>query len=252
MVLFSRYKNAQESILTIFSVLLAFGSTLGLVWAVLETPEADREIALNAGIMVLISALIGGRITYVAVNWEYFQNHSIEILQLWLGGFSWTGALGGGILGTIITAWIFGIPVGRLADRLLPLLASLSVIIWLGCWLTGCAYGSEVTWGLPTKDEWGIWKPRLPIQLIGAVLAVALFLGIEFIRHRKGALVPGMAAGLGMTGLSLILLVTSLLRVDPYPQYNGIRLETWAALIFLGLALLFILSARQRNKKPKD
>ena len=236
--------------MTIFSVLLAFGSILGLAWTVLETPKANQEISLEAGILALCSALIGGRGAYVAVHWAYFQHHLIEIPQFWLGGFSWPGALIGGILGTLLASLVFGIRLGILTDRLLPLLTSLAVAIWLGCWLTGCAYGPEVIWGLPTKDEWGTWNQRLPVQLIGAILTVAVFWGIEQFRDRTSSMIPGLAASLGLAGLSLILFVTSLLRVDPYPLYKGFRLETWSAMFLLGLSIissigLFLIYRRQ-------
>lgn len=224
--------------MTSFSIILALGSVLGLIWIVLETPSDDQLISLNAGIWALVGALIGGRVAYVAVNWEYFQNHIFEIFQVWLGGLAWPGVLAGGIVATFIVAWLYDIPVGKLADRTIPLLASLSVAVWLGCWMNGCAYGPETALGLPVKDEWGILKNRLPLQLIGAILTVALFWGIDRFRHREGGLIPGLAASLGLGGLSLILLGASLLRVDPYPLYNGIRLETWAALLFLGIAVI--------------
>jgi len=222
----------------IFSVLMALAAVLGLTWVVYQTPPSARHISLNAGILTLFAALVGGRAAYVAVNWEYFQDQLIEIPQVWLGGLGWPGALAGLILGTFIAAWISRIPVGVLADRLLPLLASLSVAIWLGCWLTGCAYGPESDWGLPAKNEWGIWKRRLPLQLIAAILTVAAFWVIDRFRHRKAHLAPGLAASLGLGMLSLILLGASILRVDPYPLYYGLRLETWAALIFFGISFL--------------
>jgi phosphatidylglycerol:prolipoprotein diacylglycerol transferase len=239
MVLFIQKPNFfRRCKLAVFSALLAFGATLGLLWITMVSPKAEREISLNAGILTFISAIIGGRVAYVAGNWEYFQDYLIEIPQLWLGGFSWPGALAVGILGISLASKIFKIRHGKLADCQLPLLASVSVAVWLGCWLTGCGYGPEVSWGLPAKDEWGFWKQRFPVQLIGAILTVALFLGIEQFRNRMSSIIPGLTASIGLGGLSLILLVTSLLRVDPYPLYNGIRLETWAALLFLGLAII--------------
>jgi phosphatidylglycerol:prolipoprotein diacylglycerol transferase len=248
MVLF--IKNTNRSCkLAVFSVLLALGTTLGLTWVTLESPKAEREMSLNAGVITLLGAIMGARAAYVAVHWAYYQEHLIETLQLWLGGFSWPGALIGGGLGILIASRLFVIPFGNLADRLLPLLATLSVASWLGCWFTGCAYGPEVMWGLPTKDEWGIWQPRLPLQLINAVLTVLLFWGIEQVWRRKNSMPPGLAANLGFAGLSLILLATSFLREDPYPLYNGLRLETWAAMFFFGLSIIFGVVIVSMNKR---
>jgi prolipoprotein diacylglyceryltransferase len=190
---------------------------------------------------VLFCALIGARATYIVVNWPYFQDHLVEILQVWLGGLSWTGALAGAVLGVFVLSWLYDQAVGPLADQLIPLLSSLSVAVWLGCWLSGCAYGLAVRWGLPARDEWGIWQNRLPLQVICASLLVAYFWGIEHFWGRKRDLTSGFAAALSLAALSLILLGASFLRADPYPMAYGLRLETWAALFFFGLAIIFCL-----------
>ena len=235
--------------MTIFSALLALAVVLGLAWITADSPVRLRSVTLNAAVLVLFAALIGGRAAYVAPNWEYFQDHLIEIPQVWLGGLAWPGALVGAFFGTVIAAWVADIPVGILADRLLPLLASLSVAVWLGCWVTGCAYGPESGWGLPTKDEWGFWKNRVPLQLIGATLTVASFWSIERFRQRKKNLSPGLAASLGFGLLCLILLGASILRADPYPVYSGLRLETWAAIALLIISILSAGYAIIRNRR---
>jgi prolipoprotein diacylglyceryltransferase len=221
----------------IFSILLALSSVLALIWVSLETPDSNMNARISTGIWALAGALIGSRTAYVGVHWEYFQRHLAEILQLWLGGLCWPGALAGGLLAVVLAAWLMGIPLRHLIDDLLPLLTSLVMVIWLGCWLTGCGYGQEASIGLPAQDEWGIWRRRIPVQLLAAISTVILFWGIESFRHHGRGLIPGLATSLGLGGLSLILLGASFLRVDAYPLYNGIRLETWAALIFLGISI---------------
>jgi prolipoprotein diacylglyceryltransferase len=217
---------------------LDLAAVLGLAWIMADSPVRLRNTWLTAAVLVLLAALMGSRAAYVAPNWEYFQNHLIEIPQVWLGGLAWPGALAGAILGTLIAAWVSNIPVVMLADRLLPLLASLSVAVWMGCWITGCAYGPESVWGLPAKDEWGIWQNRLPLQLIGAILTIAFFWSIERFRQRQKHLPPGITASVGFGLLCLILIGASILRADPYPVYSGLRLETWAAIALLIISIL--------------
>lgn len=224
--------------MTLFSLLLALAAVLGLAWITFDSSPRLRDASLNAAVLVLLAALIGGRAAYVAPNWPYFQNHLIEIPQVWLGGLAWPGALAGAILGVLVAARVSEFPVAVLADRLMPLLASLAVAVWLGCWVTGCAYGQEADWGLPAKDEWGIWKSRLPLQLIGAVLTVASLWSVERFRQRKKNLSSGLTASLGLGLLCLILLGASILRADPYPVYSGLRLETWAAIALLVISIL--------------
>ena len=223
----------------IFSLFLALGTVLGLVWVIYQSPPGLGDTYANIGILVLLAALIGARAAYIIPHWTYFQGRLIEIPQVWLGGLAWPGALAGGVLGTLIVAWVLEMPLGRLADRLQPLLVAFSVTLWLGCWQSGCAYGPESAFGLPTRDEWGLWKTRLPLQLIAAILTLASYWGIEQLRDRKTGLCPGMAASLGVSALSLTLLLASFLRADPYPVYRGLRLETWAALVSLALGVIF-------------
>jgi prolipoprotein diacylglyceryltransferase len=241
----------RRSALTLFSVLMALGAAFALLWIAYETPPGTGHTYTNAAIWVLLAALAGGRAAYVALHWAYFQAHLLEIPKIWLGGLTWPGALAGGVLGIFLVAWVSEMPVGMLADRLLPLLICLPIAVWLGCWQAGCAYGPETMLGLPTRDEWGIWKRRLPIQLIASILMVVSFWIIERLRIWKERLAPGLAASLGLGLLSLILLGGSSLRVDPYPYYSGLRLETWAALIFLGINVVFILSSLIKSKHAR-
>lgn len=233
--------------MTTFSILLALGSVLALLWISLESSGIDLNIRIAAGIWAFLGALVGARLAYISVHWEYFHVHWVEVPQLWLGGLSWPGALAGALLAVGFTGLLNGIPLNHLMDNLLPMLAIMSVIVWLGCWLAGCGYGAAASIGLPAQNEWGIWQRRIPVQLIAATLMVALFWGIESYRHRRG-LIPGLAACLGLGGLALIQLLASLLRVDAYPLYNGIRLETWAALIFLGISILGSILVIRRNR----
>jgi phosphatidylglycerol:prolipoprotein diacylglycerol transferase len=238
MVLFITVRHSRRVYVITFSLIVALGSALGLVWVALERSDGEYSRQINIGVGVLIGALIGSRAAYVGVNWEYFQDHLIETVQPWLGGLSWPGALAGGYLTLVLMAWTMGAPLGSLADDLRPLLVSLSVAVWLGCWVEGCAYGPESSVGLPAQDEWGVWKERVPVQLFGAILTIALFWTIEALRCRWPQWFPGLAAILGLVGLSLIMFGASMLRADPGPLYAGIRLETWGAILFLGISVL--------------
>ena len=96
--------------MTIFSLLLALAAVLGLVWIMVDPPLRLRNASLTAAVLVMLAALIGGRVAYVAPNGEYFQNHLIEIPQVGLGGLAWPGALAGAVLGTLIA--VIGVSMG--------------------------------------------------------------------------------------------------------------------------------------------
>jgi phosphatidylglycerol:prolipoprotein diacylglycerol transferase len=223
--------------MSLFSLLLSLGALAGLALVALRAPQKLTLRYVDAGLLVLVSALLGSRLVFAFTNWEYFRLHPGEIFQVWLGGLSAPGALLGAFVGMLLLRALRLFFLGPLADGLLPLLGTLSIAAWLGCWSDGTAYGaSSTTWvALPAADEWGEVALRLPVQLLGALLALALFAGLEQVRGRLRS--PGLAAILGILGWAFILFGLSFLRADPAQQCLGLRLEAWGALGVAGVGL---------------
>jgi phosphatidylglycerol:prolipoprotein diacylglycerol transferase len=218
-----------------YSLLLGLGAALGLAWVTRQATPKEGHATLDAGMWVLAGALLGGRFTFVALHWNYFQAHPIEIPQVYLGGMDWGGASMGAFLILSIVAILTHTPVGGLADNLLPLLACLTVSVWLGCWIDGTAYGhiTSTWWGIPSRDEWGQMALRFPVQFLGALLAVGLFWFVDW--SRPWITRPGQVTGLAVFGLALEVIGLSFLRADPVPMWHGMALGSWTA---LGFALL--------------
>jgi prolipoprotein diacylglyceryltransferase len=240
------------------SLLLGLGISLGLAWVAWSANASGRDALrpVNAGLWTLFGALVGGRAGFVVANWPYFQAQPAESLQVSLGGLSWPGALAGALAALGLYAGITAQSLGVLADDLLPLAATLTVSAWLGCWLDGCAYGplANVWWGLPARDEWGRLALRWPTQLLGALLALGWFWLLELrivygrgIRADASSHPPsrttkaGRMATWGLLGFSVQMAALSFLRADPAPHWQALRLDTWAALAFTGLAGLALI-----------
>lgn len=235
-----------------FQWMIGLGATLGLAWAAVRAGERASQI-VNAGLAALLGAYLGSRLSYLLINEVYFRNHPQEIFQLPLGGFSWPGALAGGVLALLLFAALVRQPPGELADGLLPLLVTLSVTGWLGCWLAGCAYGEplDAWWGLLASDEWGNLTRRWPVQALGALSSLAVVWLVDQLPRER--LPAGSTFVLGLLGISSINFFLSLLRADPAPLLNNLRIETWVALVYSALALLtftLMLLASRRQKSP--
>jgi phosphatidylglycerol:prolipoprotein diacylglycerol transferase len=227
-----------------FSLLLGLGALAGLLLAGWRAPQKDRIRYVDAGVLALLSALLGSRALTVAVNFNYYQTHLGEIYQVWLGGLSGIGAMIGGVLAVFIIARWWRIAVGELADVFLPLAGALTVTAWMGCWVDRCGYGMPSTtwWALPAHDEWGVLADRIPVQLLGAISSLILILLLD--RSSKSLPVKGMSATLGLFGLSALVFVLSYLRADPTPIWNGLRLEAWGAIglmIFSSVTVVVLL-----------
>ncbi len=236
-----------------FAFLIGCGASLGLAWAVARAGTSRTSSILNAGLFSLGCAYIGGRLAHLVVYRVFFGSNPQAVFQVPLGGFAWPGALMGGILGLGLYALITRQNFGRLADGLLPLLVTLPISAWLGCWLVGCAYGPtvEAWWGVMARDEWGVVLRRWPVQPVGALLCLLVLWAIDHLPIER--LPDGATFGLGVLGLTMVNFFMSLLRADPSPLANGLRLETWFALIFGTAALLALVALvllPRRSKEP--
>ena len=229
------------------SLVLAVGAAAGLASLAWNASDDSKTTHINAGIWALVGGLIGGRALYIALHWPYFQSNLVEIIQAYRGGLSWAGALFGAIAAMLLLSWNTQRAFGKLADRLLPLVFAVSVSAWLGCWLTGCAYGqlADVWWALPAKDEWGVIEARVPVQLLAILLSAGVFWLVSLKREQTH--IPGQTAGIFIIGLSIIYFLLTYLRVDPYPVWAGLRWDAWAALSFSAVGAAYYLKLIQIN-----
>jgi phosphatidylglycerol:prolipoprotein diacylglycerol transferase len=124
-------------------VFLARGKARGL-------PE-DRLSTLSLWLLVL--AILGGRLLFVATHWDEYKGDPIGVFRLWEGGLMLYGGYVLAILGGILYVRRVKMPVWRVGDAAAPAMALGIGIGRLGCFLNGCCYG------LPTKLPWGIQFP---------------------------------------------------------------------------------------------
>ena len=232
-------------------MLLGLGVLLGLLLTIWRVPEKEVSRTLEAAIWVLLAALVGSRAMNVWVNFNYYQHHPGEIIQVWQGGLSGMGALIGGVLMVIGLAFLWKIPAGELADTLLPLSGALAITAWLGCWVDGCGYGSvsDRWWALPGRDEWGVTVNRVPVQLLGATLILILVWLLDWAGKRVS--IPGLTATIGLLGISAVLFSLSFLRSDPGLTWNRLRLEAWGAIGWMVFSLFYLVVLLWRRKSQK-
>jgi prolipoprotein diacylglyceryltransferase len=224
----------------LLSILLAVGVLAGLLLLSWRAPQKERVRYVDAGVMVLFGALVGGRGLSVAVNLNYYATHLGEAIQVWKGGFSGIGALVGGVLAIFILSLLWRLPLGTLADALLPLAGTLTIAAWVGCWLDACSYGlpSDAWWALPSGDEWGVIVNRVPVQLLGALATLLVIWLLDWGGRRLP--VRGTGAALGLFGVSAMLFGLSYLRADPTPIWNGLRLDAWGAVGLMAFSSLTV------------
>lgn len=206
-----------------FAFWTGIGASLGL-WRVSQTSVKW----LIPGLTALLGSLLGARLGYVALHWSYYQTTPLEIIQLWVGGYHWFGALIGWLIAVILTSVIQKKPFSQAAGSLAGLLLPLGAGIWLGCWNAGVGYAPLSGIGLFSPDEAGVSSLRFPLQPCAAMIYAIGGLALERFGHNW---LPGRRAAVTGLLVSLTVLFFSFIWVDPSPRWAGLRPDSWFAII---------------------
>ncbi len=141
-------------------IFLAFvaGTWLGVRRA--SKIDIPTGVVMDMTVWVLISSLLGARLTYVIVHMDEFRGRWLDTISpvqsdgtIGIAGLIILGGLAAGIP----VAWLFlrrrGIPFLKMADVMIPSLALGVAVGRVGCFLNGCCFGK------PTDLPWGVVFP---------------------------------------------------------------------------------------------
>lgn len=215
-----------------YSLLMAVAVLGGLMVALHEGKRVGlRPVAVaDAVIWAAIGGIVGARLEYVLLNWEYFREQPGLTFHIWEGGFAYHGGLLVGILVLMLYARLKRLPFWSLADALALGLALSVTIGWVACLFGGCAYGRmgfgllHFTW----YDIFGVMASRFAVQPLGIGLSLMLFVGLWLLRDRmpfSGALFLLLLMASGV-----IHFVLGLGRGDETLWWWGARVDQWLAL----------------------
>ena len=211
---------------------------------------------LDAAPIVVIAAVVGARLYFIALEWRFFSDHPDRLVSLQLQGLTIHGALAGGIAcfwwlcrvrGQQFLGWadtiIAGVPIGQAIGR------------W-GNW------ANQEAFGRPTGLPWGVEidAGNRPVQyessdrfhptfLYEAVLSL-IVAGVLITVLLRFSTRPGWRDGYALA-LYLILYGVVRLIVEPM-RTDSLNIGPWPAaywlsgvLIFCGAGLAMILRTRE-------
>ncbi len=225
-----------------FGWAVGLGAAAGLVAAWTQASPRQRPALTEGAAWTAVGLVLGGRAAYVAAHWGAFAAQPWAAGAFWQGGSAWPGAVAGYLLGVLVAAWRQPLGWRELSDALLPWAAGLALGAWVGCALSGCAYGPPWPAGPAWPDEAGRWAPRLPLPLLGVLGVSLIWGGVEHLRRRRPP--PGIPTGSALLGAGMLMGLVGFLRADPLPRWGGIPSDGWAALGLLALGLALILWSR--------
>ncbi len=210
--------------LHMYGLFLGLAIAVGWWWAVrlVQRVKGDIDDFERVALAAIGGGIVGARLYHVADYWWYYSQHVNEILFLWQGGLGIWGAIGGGVVGIVLTCW------GRWKQLLLYLNAIASAMPlaqaigrW-GNWVNHELFGKPTTlpwrWYIPFE-----YRPQgmenivyyHPLFLYESLLSLCLFLGMWWL-ERKRLLRRGQALGGYLIGYGVIRFVLEPFRISPW------------------------------------
>ncbi|MBL8703617.1 MAG: prolipoprotein diacylglyceryl transferase [Rhodospirillales bacterium] len=213
----------------------------------LVTPQQmdDFIVWLTLGI------ILGGRVGYVLFyNPLYFLQNPGEILQLWHGGMSFHGGLGGVLLAMLLFARKRGIKFFALADVVAVCVPFGLFFGRLANFVNGELFGrtTDVPWAMVFPN--GGPSPRHPSQLYEAALEGVVLFAVLWLLMRMGAREkPGIISGAFLIGYGLGRFVVEFAR-EPDAQLGylslGLTMGQYLTLPMLAFGAALIVWANKR------
>jgi phosphatidylglycerol:prolipoprotein diacylglycerol transferase len=173
-----------------FFVAMAF--VVGLAIAKQEAVRLGRDPGpvTDLCFYILLSAMVGARLFYIAVNPGMFLNDPLEIFKIWNGGLVFYG--GFIAAGAVAMAYLKKrqLPLWQTADVLAPGLAAGHVLGRVGCFFAGCCYGKEchLPWAVTFSHPLSLAPlgiPLHPSQLYEVLNNLVVFFALWLFRRKK-------------------------------------------------------------------
>lgn len=214
--------------------------------------RVEKDFLENLYFYLILGLLIGARLGYVVFyNLSYYLENPSEIFAIWHGGMSFHG----GLLGVIVSAWIFS-KIKKFDFFTLTDMLVISAPIGLGLgrignFINGELYGkvTNVPWAMVFPE--GGPFPRHPSQLYEAAFeGVLLFIILWFLKDKFSN--SGIISSIFLILYGIFRFIIEFFR-EPDPQIGYILgiftmgQVLCSIMIIIGLGLLLHRSKNDRN-----
>lgn len=163
---------------------LAWGIGYFLTLYLLEADNQDTTNIRNLFIGFFLSAWIGAKVFFLIFSSEEQTLQYLSANSFWLGGgfVFYGGLIFGLVFYAIFSLWLKKFPFNQ-SMYLVPGLVFGHALGRVGCFLTGCCYGSlcDLPWKIHLHGEW-----RHPVQLYEVLGLILIGLtSIRFLKNKK-------------------------------------------------------------------
>ncbi len=216
---------------------------LGIVFGIYAQLYAALSSRLNimrtltATILLLTTALLGARLLFVTRNWRAYREHPRRIWRFADGGASMYGGLLLALPFSLPSLAVLEIPFGGFWDVASFTMLVGMIITRFGCFLNGCCAGRPTSgwFGLNLPDCEGVWRRRIPVQILEAAWGMVVLAGAVTLWGRlpfEGAL---LLYTVGAYGAGRIVLEYARNKQD---RVMGISLPRAISTVFVTVSLV--------------
>jgi phosphatidylglycerol---prolipoprotein diacylglyceryl transferase len=244
-----------------YGVLLAAAYLLGLKLAMVraKTRGLDPNRALDLGIAIIVSALIGAKLLLVIVEFDHYRQNPAEILSILRAG----GVFYGGLIAAVAVAFWYmrrhRMPLWTTCDVFAPGIALGHAVGRLGCLAAGCCYGrpTDVPWAITFTNPAAaanvgtpLGVPLHPTQIYesAAELLILLFL---LATEKRGRSFEGRTFWSYMLLYGISRFVIEFFRGDERGMvFSNISTSQFISLLIVPLAVAMLLYLSRRRDLP--
>jgi phosphatidylglycerol---prolipoprotein diacylglyceryl transferase len=241
-----------------YGIMIALGLYAGIQVALRDAPRRgiNTDQLMNVALLAAVLGIIGGRLYYVVQNNpSFYLHHPAQILAVWQGGMAFFGAIFGGGLAMVISAWRWHMPFWSLLD-----IGALGMTIGQAIGRVGNIINGDIVgyrtngWGFEytNPNTFGpLNTPVQPASLYELLISLALFLLLWNLRTRIHP--EGMLAMIYLVLYSISQFFIFFVR-DNVVILGGLKQAQVTSLIVIALTLPVIayLLRKERLNPPRD
>jgi phosphatidylglycerol---prolipoprotein diacylglyceryl transferase len=238
-----------------YGFFVALGFVAGLSIAKMEAIRLERDPGpvTDLCFYILLSAMVGARLFYMAVNPGMFLDNPLEIFKIWNGGLVFYG----GFIASVIVAIVYlkkrRLPLWETADVLAPGLAAGHVLGRMGCFFAGCCYGKtcDLPWAVTFSHPLSLAPlgiPLHPSQLYEVLNNLVIFSVLWWFRRRKTF--DGQVFWVYLLLYGITRAVLEIFRGDPRGVFLNDHLSV-SQIIGIALALIAMAMLKYRPGRRK-
>jgi phosphatidylglycerol:prolipoprotein diacylglycerol transferase len=168
----------------------------------------DSARVLVATVVLLVPALVGARLLFVATHWDLYRSDPRRIWRRSEGGAAMLGGLSLALLASLPLLAVLDISPGAFWDVAIFTILVGMIPARVGCLLHGCCGGrpTDGRLALSLPDHLGTWRRRIPTQILEAGWGLLLLVGAVAVwSHRPFPGAVFLAAAVGYSLGRLVL-----------------------------------------------